>query len=208
MLRLQLKLVLWISVLLTCTSFAVRAFGSTQPPNPALRGFTEGCDEQPQPCWYGVIPGVSKFTEMRKRVQSWNSQEYREIESTATFDVNTRSIGSRYSISSCYSFFHSTQPSTVVDYIEVSDCPDVMLGDLINQFGSPESIQFRIGVWGRLDEFSFILDDRGEVFNPRTKPRMFIIPSTDDTSTFFNWHGFAPRWRYCQFEPDNNTCPK
>lgn len=203
-----LKFALFITSLLTLTSLTARALGSMQQPNPTLRGFTDGCEGKPQPCWYGIVPGASQFSEARKWVQSWNSQEYREIESTATFDVNTRTIGSRYSAGSCYTFFHSTQPSTVVDYIEVSDCPDLKLGDLINQFGIPKKIQFRNGVWGKINEFSFILNDERVGFNPRTKLRAFNFPSTDDTTLFFNWHGFSSHWRYCQFEPENYTCPK
>lgn len=208
MFRPLLKLVLFITFGFALTTLTARALGNIQLTNPSLSGFTEGCEGESQLCWYGIVPGESKFSDARKWVQSWNSEEYREIESTATFDVNTRTIGSRYSVNSCYTFFHSTQPSTVVDYIEVSDCPDLKLGDLINQFGIPDKIQFRTGVWGTLNEFLFILDNRGEVFDLRTKPRVFVIPSTDDTSLFFNWHGFAPHWRYCQLEPQNYTCPQ
>lgn len=203
-----LKFALFITALLTLMSLTARAFGSMQQPNPTLRGFTEGCAGKPQPCWYGIVPSASQFAETRRWVQSWNSEEYREIESTATFDVNTRTVGNRFAAGSCYTFFHSTQPSTVVDYIEVSDCPDLKLGDLINQFGIPKKIQFRNGVWGKINEFSFILNDEGDGFNPRTKLRAFNFTSTDDTTLFFNWHGFAPHWRYCQIEPENHTCPK
>jgi hypothetical protein len=35
---------------------AARALGGTQPTHPALRGFTEGCEGKPQPCWYGIVP--------------------------------------------------------------------------------------------------------------------------------------------------------
>ncbi|MCA0457293.1 MAG: hypothetical protein LCI00_25200 [Chloroflexi bacterium] len=208
MLRFLLKLALGCIVLSTLTIFISRAVGSTRPVNPVLRGFTEGCEGQPQPCWYGIVPGRSKFSDARKWVQSWDSQEYREIESTATFDVNTRTVGSRFSPDSCYSFFHSTRPSSVVDYIELSDCPDLQFGDLINQFGAPDKIQFRIGIWGQFGEIAFILDSQGDVFNPRTKPRMLIMPSTDNVDLFFDWHGFASHRRYCQLEPQNYTCPQ
>lgn len=204
--RFLLKFALGSIALFTLIVFVCRAVGGFQPPNPALAGFTEGCAGQSQPCWYGIVPGISKFSDVRKWVQSWNNEEYREIESMATFDVNTRTVGNRYSAGSCYTLFHSTRPSSVVDLIEVSDCPDLQFGDLMNQFGTPDKIQFRIGIWGQFGEIAFILDAQSGNFNPRTKPRMLIMPSTDEASIFFNWHGFASHRRYCRLEPQNYTC--
>jgi hypothetical protein len=52
-------------LLLSCLSLSLvaRAIGTTQPPNPALRGFVEGCKDKPQPCWYGLVPGVTSEKE-------------------------------------------------------------------------------------------------------------------------------------------------
>ncbi len=38
-----LKLSLFLFVLLSRAGFVAEAFGKQQPPNPALRGFSEGC---------------------------------------------------------------------------------------------------------------------------------------------------------------------
>jgi hypothetical protein len=42
--------------------------GGTQPPNPALRGFVEGCEGKPQPCWYGIMPGVTTAEEAKNQL--------------------------------------------------------------------------------------------------------------------------------------------
>ena len=51
------KLTLPIAVIFLALSLTARALAMTQPPNPALRGFTEGCEGKSQPCWYGLVPG-------------------------------------------------------------------------------------------------------------------------------------------------------
>src|ERR1041385_1919203 len=44
-------------------SIMARALGSMLPPNSTLLGFTEGCQGQTQPCWYGIVPGVTTVKE-------------------------------------------------------------------------------------------------------------------------------------------------
>jgi hypothetical protein len=65
--RFLLKFLLLITFTLTATNLAARALGSTQPPNPILRGFTEDCEGKPQPCWYGIMPSVTT-TEAGKKI--------------------------------------------------------------------------------------------------------------------------------------------
>jgi hypothetical protein len=40
-------------------------FGSTQPIHPALGGFVEGCEGVPQPCWNGIVPGITSVKEIK-----------------------------------------------------------------------------------------------------------------------------------------------
>lgn len=63
MTRFLLKLALLMILLLTITSLAARALGGTQPPNPVLGGFTEGCEGKPQPHCTGAdkIAGWSEL---------------------------------------------------------------------------------------------------------------------------------------------------
>jgi hypothetical protein len=52
----------WMPVLLvifTAAALAARTVGGRLTDHPALRGFSEGCDGKPQPCWYGIVPGVT-----------------------------------------------------------------------------------------------------------------------------------------------------
>jgi hypothetical protein len=60
MIRFYFKLTLSTAPIFLALFLIARALGMTQPPNPALRGFTEGCKDKPQPCWYGIVPGVTR----------------------------------------------------------------------------------------------------------------------------------------------------
>lgn len=68
--RLLGKLIVGLTGFFLLLSLTTRALGSTQPPNLALRGFTEGCEDKPQPCWYGIVPGVTAKDEVMKLAQN------------------------------------------------------------------------------------------------------------------------------------------
>jgi len=57
MIRVFIKVISGLTVIFLTMTVAARALGGTQPPNPALRGFVEGCEGKAQPCWYGIVPG-------------------------------------------------------------------------------------------------------------------------------------------------------
>jgi hypothetical protein len=68
--RYYLKLIIPIAIVCLTFMLITCAIGTTQPPNPALRGFVEGCEDKPQPCWYGIVPGVTTAEEARSTVQN------------------------------------------------------------------------------------------------------------------------------------------
>jgi hypothetical protein len=48
----RVSVLVWLTLCL-----ASRALGAASPPAPGLRGFSEGCDDSPLPCWNGIVPG-------------------------------------------------------------------------------------------------------------------------------------------------------
>jgi hypothetical protein len=63
MLRFYLRLAIVMLPLFVLLTITMGALASTQPMHPALRGFVEGCEGIPQPCWYGIVPGVTTINE-------------------------------------------------------------------------------------------------------------------------------------------------
>jgi hypothetical protein len=41
------------------------------PPHPALIGFDVDCENQPDPCWFGIVPGVTPIEEGRERLRKY-----------------------------------------------------------------------------------------------------------------------------------------
>ncbi len=66
MFRVLLKLSLSFILAFGLFNVIVRGIGEIQPPNPALAGFNEGCEGKPQPCWYGIVPGVTTMREAKQ----------------------------------------------------------------------------------------------------------------------------------------------
>jgi hypothetical protein len=91
-------------------SIAAKAIGSLQPPSPAMRGFIEGCEDKPQPCWYNIVPGISTVEQANKII---NGLDY---------------IGCEIHLISI------TQVQTI-EAIEFKRCESIQWGDLILQFG-------------------------------------------------------------------------
>jgi hypothetical protein len=87
LLRFYLKLNLPIAIIFLGLSLAARALGTTQPPNPALSGFTEGCEDKPQPCWYGIVPGVTNWEDSLPVIEAHGFESWRHW-----WDTNIRSV--------------------------------------------------------------------------------------------------------------------
>lgn len=75
--RLYIKLVLPIALIFLALSLTARASGRTPPPNltlidaaPAMRGFVENCDDQPGPCWHGIVLGITPGRKIRQYLEA------------------------------------------------------------------------------------------------------------------------------------------
>jgi hypothetical protein len=104
----------------------MNALGSTQPIHPALRGFVEGCEGIPQPCWYGIVPGSSKRFEVEQLLaqagysQSTSSGTYQPSDSKGC----TARLG------------YDVETTRDLQVIELFNC-GFRLGDLMGVLGFP-----------------------------------------------------------------------
>jgi hypothetical protein len=209
--RFNLKLIVTLAIAFVALALAARALGGTQPPNPALRGFVEGCEDKPQPCWYGIVPGV---TTMQNAIQAMPDQVYSQInEGVLPFG------GSGY-----YSNYHSTSSNCVisirhyvngdsqqmiktdtVDEIMISDCQSLVLSDLIDVIGDPEGIQTgstRMGgqamvIMNNASTLVGTIDFSSPSVAVNT---LFIFPTETFATAPQNWHGFQTIESYCHFD--------
>ena len=121
-------------LLLSCLSLSLvaRALGTTQPPNPALRGFVEGCEGKPQPCWYGIVPGVT------------TAEQLVQIEAKKLISIKSQLENK------CEIFVRNE--NDVVYGIFIRNCKGVRIGDLAQIFGLP---QFFIPVCNAGTDYTF-----------------------------------------------------
>ncbi len=146
MTRFLLKLTLIMTFVLTITSLVVRTLGSTQPPNPALRGFIEGCEDKPQPCWYGIIVGETLIEDV---IGILNQKGYSTSQILDTSSVVLKQLWQATPkennqchvdvITTIPMWTDATQTKMIrsVEQLILRDCPQIYLGDLFTVLKNP-----------------------------------------------------------------------
>lgn len=131
MFHLCTKLAAFSLLVTILTVLVAPALGHLQPPNPALHGFIQNCDGQPQPCWYGIVPGV---TTVNEAVQMLNYQSLGTIERRRpVWTLIYRNTNMNCSV-------QIRHEQDVIHSITITGCLDVRLGDLVTTLGTPERI--------------------------------------------------------------------
>jgi hypothetical protein len=122
-----LKLIIFPLLVFTLSNIAARALGTTQPTNPALAGFTEGCQGKPQPCWYGIVPGVT------------TTEETQEILSQLGYkETPTQVFSFGYELSEDAKIFFIVADSAMTRMTLTLD--NIYVGDVISVLGKPDYI--------------------------------------------------------------------
>ncbi|MEZ4670301.1 MAG: hypothetical protein R3E39_20535 [Anaerolineae bacterium] len=210
MIHLFLKPILLLAFAFATFSLTARTLGSTQPPNPALEGFTVGCEGKPQPCWYGIVPGE---TTVNDGVNMLESNSYVLVEQGkvpyggAGYEFWYKSNTGSPCSASLKHYYGGKPPVAIdtdkVDEIYLFDCPNI-LSDLIHIFGNPEGLKLgstRMG--GQL----MIVMNNGSILvgvSNFSSPSIiengiFVFASGTFAEYTGNWHGFLSDEEYCQF---------
>ncbi|MBL8164565.1 MAG: hypothetical protein JNJ61_21425 [Anaerolineae bacterium] len=199
-----LRLSSTLFILIVGLMFGALAVGAADAANPALLGFRQGCEDQPQPCWYGIIPGVTDVNhatailegmlytrsqggyELSDRVIPYRSQE----ESPRCTDIyfGYRIIGVR----------------TVVLY-----CMALRIGDVMTMLGPPHA-RISYGPLGEAWLYDRVVVRLAAGWQQQPSAMVdhirLLLDNAGYVKTAAPWHGFLPRWRYCQLEPNYAGC--
>jgi hypothetical protein len=215
--RFLLKLALFITLALTITSLAARALGSTQPLNPVLRGFTEGCEDKPQPCWYGIVPEKTTFTDS---VQIMMDRKM-SITTSANFGgyigvtVIVDSIGCEVGL------FRSNTDENLLVRLSFQNCSTLKLGDILNLFGAPYTVGTTLSCdfkpwehlvpmanyWMHYPKIGSLSVNAAPDYWKWISPNDLVV-SFDVVILRYNfpppskWEGFIPFWRYVPLHND------
>jgi hypothetical protein len=196
----SLKVMLELVAALMMVSIGAKAVGALQPPNPALRGFVEGCMDQPQPCWYGVVPGKTIPPDTLTHLGHYRVESPGSTGGPVIFGK---------SVTNCNVDITLKDNGEEVDFYFIEGNCNLRLGDLLPILGRPDFINqsdvlsshplmllYRDGtrIWPdmccRLSLYS------------RVK-QLFLTSYDAITSPALEWQGFVPNWRYCRVD---ETC--
>lgn len=203
------RFLLALTVTLTTLTFALaltaRTWGETQPPHPALRGFVEGCEGKPQPCWYGIVPFQTTFEGVRSIAEreGWIELSPDPNKGFAWLDYL------RYRVTSlsetCEFAFGSDPESDTTQVVEITliRCP-LRFADVLKAYTDINGILVRPGV-----DFSEVFFDQLHVvavFDGYLTPflevtlyiRTYNITENMGTVTMLNWEGFKTWHEYCR----------
>jgi hypothetical protein len=196
----QIKLIGFLLVVLGVLNVTAHMLGRVQPPKAALMGFMTGCEDKTQPCWYGIVPGVTGVQEVLQIMAG-----------TGEPDV-ARSIFSRdYTLlftlpdSSVYCRLSLDFVADIVNQGQITPCPSVTvyIGDVagaLENAGQFVSLPPNKLVYGG---FSVNVVGWPEPFTPIHYMRLL---SPDTPIQHFPWFGFMMRGRYCQLVPSYPVC--
>jgi len=217
MVRPLIKISLIITLILTITNLIARAIGNTQPFNSAMRGFTEGCEGQPRPCWYGLVPDKTSFDDAVHRIRDYGLPI---AKSPSENDYPAAVIKADF-IDCEVELFRSDKASSLFGGFYFQNCQTLKLGDILTIMGTPDTVGVSLGCDHNLAEY-FVPDSYywmrysgiGSV-SLNANPNLWRWLSPDDLVLTFNfdgnilptdltktWEGFIPFWRYAQLHTD------
>jgi hypothetical protein len=174
--------------------------GSSQQIDPALAGFTEGCEGKAQPCWYGIVPGVTTGDDVSALIPFAGRGRYAFDDLSQAY---TLYFTPPESIPACV--FTVRIRREIVVRIEISLCrrAGILLGDAISLWNE-KPLEISLPPHDLLvGSLSFNAND----WPSPSSPVYFInLLSRPEDQDHYSWHGFVPLWRYCQLEPDYPRC--
>jgi hypothetical protein len=195
----------WIALLwvvIACLNLGVRAMGNTQLPIAVLQPFLHGCEDKPQPCWYGVMPGTTTEQETYQLMSLVSAVEPR---------LANLLSGEGYSI-----VFRFPEPSpyctavffvrdTIVYRAEFSLCRerDIYVGDLAAILQGQQVIVSMPPNELIYDGVSMNIEEWPNLYRHVTY--LTLLAPTSEYPRY-PWHGYVARWRYCQLVPYFPRC--
>ncbi|MEO8612107.1 MAG: hypothetical protein ABI690_29690 [Chloroflexota bacterium] len=204
------KLILPITLIFFVVSLASRVLATNLPPDPTLRGFTQGCEGKPQPCWNGIMPGKTTAEATYEHL----SQLGYEIDDSIF--SNTRQLQAHFPNSDCGQITANIDQRIGILYeFYVHPC-EMALGAFLSAFGTPDvaNLEFETCSIRLLFVEGHLQVTVANSVRPTRNVIGFGLLSDETVSLDLNrdsqrvsWAGILPMWRYKnQFSADF-ACP-
>jgi hypothetical protein len=206
--RFFLQLTTALIVVFATTNAIAIAAGNSHPPNPAAAGFSIGCVEAAQPCWYGILPGITSGNE------AWGLMEqagYQLVSIAPSRYGDEAHIYIQLDTALCHTELLYNPTSQRIQRIQLA-CNEMRLGDLGSARGMPIGLQKTSGYAARLLFVGNVsaVDTTGLDLTSlySVVPLIDLSPLNARVSSeaTFRWHGLLLEWRYCHLEPAALVC--
>jgi hypothetical protein len=210
--RRYLKLVTLITLFQIVLSLTARAFGSTQRPNLTLLGFTESCEDVPQPCWHGIVPGVSEWDVANEMIQrlGYEIAEEKFIPGNQSVVIYRSATSLTCRTVQIFRNRETYNQYRLIETVELRQCEDLYLADFADWFVDRQAIELH----DNTTSLTMRSMEDGLTITFANALRPFTVVDTlvlnplmsPQPTLAYKWRGFVPFWRYCQLEPDHSGC--
>lgn len=200
-------------IVLTVSSFAFRALAYQQALPPFLIGFDVGCQMLDDPCWQGIVPGVTTLEETRQQLEEAGYQAGIENASLRYYYFYSKKLKP-----GCVKVGYA-EGRTVLSYLRLYCMEGVRVGDVSSSLGIPQSVVYRYSIYGDAEFLTYNTSGRlsgltivvgagwASPFNTISSLELFEVDRFDRLVTEASpWMGFLPMWRFCQLRPSYPRC--
>lgn len=210
--RFYIKLLILLTFILLIPLIIVIGIGMAQPQTLGLQGFTQDCENQPQPCWYAMSLKSAVWSADTSAIWSGEKPSVQLVQGYLL--LLTAKTRCRIQVG----YYIGERGSVSTNTVSVSNC-GIRVGDILAYFGEPDNVNFEVG-WSYEQMVIRYLFDKGMAMEVRpnlTRSRLFADTFVQRMSfrycsdagsdcEGFPWHGFLSGWDYCQLEPDQYRC--
>jgi hypothetical protein len=215
MLRFYVRFTLVLTLLLVVYGMTLIAFGSTQPINPALYGFIEGCEGVENLCWYGIVDSRTNLeiadeilTREGYTLVSHTLFQGNDYFSTVYKDVYERSVGD--GCNTVHLTYDPDLENPRVNIATLENCRNIYAADIVDIFGDPRYILFRYNysqlIYTATNEINFPFRGNVQLYSS-VRFIQVNYQGSGGGGIVFDWQGFLPFWHYCLFWTSDNCMP-
>jgi hypothetical protein len=198
MTRLIVLLIGLVTFIFTGLSLAALTFGTRQPPHFALSGFQDGCLQTTEPCWYGIIPGVTPVDDANHILETLGYQV--SLHKTTDFILRYRSDRREPGCVDMYVGYGIVEVRSLT-----LGCLEARSGDILAQMGLPKGIVYN-ALYGETMVYPNLLAQSSAAGHSLYEPIISVYVLRLNLIADNPWPGLKPLWRYCQLQRDYSGC--
>jgi hypothetical protein len=189
---------IWLIAPLMGFNLAALGYGLAQPAHRALAGFSDQCTAARQPCWHGIIPGLTPIDKATRIVERLGYTV--SLHKTTDFILRYASAEQSPGCVDMYIGYGIAEVRSLVLH-----CLDADTGDVLVMLGWPRYIVYNPVHGGSLAYDNLSVQGQSAWYSPHERVVSIYLFQLN-VAVHQPWRGFMPLWRYCRLEPGYSGC--